>query len=295
MNQNDIASQIPLARGLSPGLTEFDFANILFAGPCNRFCPFCIGKEVPAHANVTNLDLFPLRNWDNFVAEVRRLGIREIVFTGTTTDPHLYAHERRLIDQARKDIPGAQISIHTNAALTLKKIDSFNAYDRACLSLPTMNSEIYRRMMGVAQVPDLRKILAAAKIPVKVSCVVNEHNAHEVDGFLHELAALGVKRAVLRRLYGDRREFNPLAAYTPVRFYRNNPVYEIEAPYSEHGRTTRGETLDGTRDELHRTMEVTSWNFDTTESRSINLFADGTIGSSYLLTETPEFIMSKQG
>ena len=200
-----------------------------------------------------------------------RLGIREIVFTGTTTDPHLYAHERRLIDQVRHDLPGAQISIHTNAALTLKKIDSFNAYDRACLSLPTLNSEIYRKLMGVSQVPDLKKILAAAKIPVKVSCVVNEHNAHEVDGFLRELAVLGVRRAVLRRLYGDHREFNPLAAYAPVRFYRNNPVYEIKAPSGV-------------------TLEVTAWNFNTTESRSINLFADGTIGSSYLLTETPEFI-----
>lgn len=242
-----------------------DFANILFAGPCNRFCPFCIGKEVPAHANVTNLDLFPLRNWDNFVAEVKRLGINEIVFTGTTTDPHLYAHERRLIDQVRHDLPGAQISIHTNAALTLKKIDTFNAYDRACLSLPTLNRETYRKLMGVSQVPDLKKILSAAKIPVKVSCVVNEHNVHEVDRFLRELAALGVRRAVLRRLYGDRRELNPLAAYTPVRFYRNNPVYDVEG------------------------LEVTAWNFDTTASRSINLFADGTIGSSYLLTQTPEW------
>lgn len=248
-------------------MPQFDFANILFAGPCNRFCPFCIGKEVPAQANVNNLDLFPLNNWDNFVGEVNRLGIREIVFTGTTTDPHLYKHERRLIDQVRQDIPGAQISIHTNAALTLKKIETFNAYDRACLSLPTLNSETYRKLMGVSQVPDLKKILAAAKIPVKVSCVVNEHNAQEVDEFLRELAAFGVKRAVLRRLYGDRREFNLLANFSPVRFYRDNPVYEVDG------------------------LEVTAWNFDTTTSRSINLFADGTIGTSYLLAETPELLL----
>ena len=247
-------------------MPQFDFANILFAGPCNRFCPFCIGKEVPAQANVNNLDLFPLNNWDNFVGEVNRLGIREIVFTGTTTDPHLYKHERRLIDQVRQDIPGAQISIHTNAALTLKKIDTFNAYNRACISLPTLNSETYRKLMGVSQVPDLKKILAAAKIPVKVSCVVNEHNVHGVDRFLRELAALGVKRAVLRRLYGDRREFKLLQNYTPVEFYRDNPVYDIDG------------------------LEVTWWNFDKTTSRSINLFADGTIGSSYLLTQTPVFL-----
>jgi hypothetical protein len=31
-------------------------------------------------------------------------------------------------------------------------------------------------------------------------------------------------------------------------------------------------------------MEVTYWDFDTTTSSSINLFADGTLGASYLLT-----------
>ena len=91
-----------------------------------------------------------------------------------------------------------------------------------------------------------------------------------VDGFLLELAALGVRRAVLRRLYGDRREFNLLQNYTPARFYRGNPVYDVDG------------------------LEVTWWNFDTTTSRSINLFADGTIGSSYLLTETPEFITARR-
>ena len=35
-------------------------------------------------------------------------------------------------------------------------------------------------------------------------------------------------------------------------------------------------------------MEVTFWDFDETGLRSINLFANGTLGTSYLLTETPE-------
>jgi hypothetical protein len=35
-------------------------------------------------------------------------------------------------------------------------------------------------------------------------------------------------------------------------------------------------------------MEVTYWDFDESRCRSINLFADGTLGTSYLLSETPE-------
>jgi hypothetical protein len=35
-------------------------------------------------------------------------------------------------------------------------------------------------------------------------------------------------------------------------------------------------------------MEVTLWSFEAATCRSLNLFADGTLGSSYLLTETRE-------
>ena len=247
-------------------MQKWDFANILFAGPCNRFCPFCIGKEVPEKVNVTNLDRFPLANWNHFVDEVRRLEIKELVFTGTTTDPHLYRHEESLIEQIRTELPDRKISIHTNGVLSLKKMAAFNRYDRACISFPSFDPATYGRMMGVEKVPELEKIIAAAEIPVKVSCVINEHNVHEVDGFLMRLSALGVRRVVLRRLFGERRTWNILTEQKPVRFYRDNPVYET------HG------------------LEVTWWNFDTSTSQSINLFADGTIGSSYLLTQTRELV-----
>lgn len=244
-------------------LRTFDFANILFAGPCNRFCPFCIGKELADRVNANNLDIYPPRNWQAFVAEVKRLQIRELVFTGTTTDPHLYRHEERLIGQVRADLPDARISIHTNGALSLKKMQVFNRYDRACISFPSFNADTYSRMMGSAKVPDLEGILAAAQIPVKVSCVINEHNIYEVDVFLSRLSALGVKRAVLRRLFGDNRPYDILPGHTPVRYYRNNPVYDVGG------------------------LEVTWWNFDETGSGSLNLFPDGTISDEYLLVRAP--------
>lgn len=211
--------------------------------------------------NLKNLDTYPPRNWSAFVAECHAHEIREIVFTGTTTDPHLYKHEARLIHRVREDLPGAKISIHTNGALSLKKIDTFNLYDRACISFPSFNTTTYAAMMGVPQVPDLGRLLERAEIPVKVSCIINEHNAHEVEPFLLRLSELGVQRVVLRRLYGDTRTWDILPGLTPVRYYRENPVYEIYG------------------------MEVTWWNFETTTSRSINLFADGTLSTEYLLTE----------
>jgi hypothetical protein len=242
-----------------------DFANILFAGPCNRTCPFCIGKQMPGSVNVGNLDLFPPRGLDRFVETVNRERVREIVFTGTTTDPQLYRHERRLLDLLRERLHAeARFSVHTNGVVALRKIDVFNRYDRACISFPSFRPATYEKMMGARRVPDLRAILGAARIPVKVSCVVNEHNAPEIDSFVAECSAIGVRRLVVRRLFGETRRWDILRGLPVVGSFRGNPVMSYGG------------------------MEVTYWDFDDSQCRSINLFADGTLGTSYLLTQTPQ-------
>jgi MoaA/NifB/PqqE/SkfB family radical SAM enzyme len=250
-----------------PTSPRVDFANILFAGPCNRACPFCIGTAMPDRVNQDNLDVFPPSNIDALIREVNRLGIRQIVFTGTTTDPQLYRHESALLAFLRERVTtGAQYSVHTNGVLALRKIDVFNQYDKACISFPSFIPGIYEKMMGSHHVPDLEEIVARSVIPVKVSCVVNEHNLGQIDAFLWQCRRIGVQRLVLRKLYGERRVW-PILAGTPVKsYYRNNPVYD----------------MDG--------MEVTYWDFDQSTSASINLFSDGTIGSSYLLAETPQLL-----
>lgn len=241
----------------------FDFANVLFAGPCNRACPFCIGKQVPASANRPNLDVFPPRGIEALIACVNRHAIPEIVFTGTTSDPQLYRSEGELLALLRERLhPEARFSVHTNGARTLKRLDVFNRYDRACLSLPSLVPDVYEKMMGSRDVPDLGAILGAARIPVKVSAVVNEHNAHDIHSFMDQCVELGVRRFVVRRLFGDTRRWAILPGHAPVRFHRGNPVYD------------------------HRGMEVTYWDFGDATSRSVNLFADGTLGTEYLLTDT---------
>jgi MoaA/NifB/PqqE/SkfB family radical SAM enzyme len=243
-----------------------DFANILFGGPCNRFCPFCIGKQLPARVQVNNLNRYPLHNQDAFGEEVNQRGIRQVVFTGTVTDPSLYRHQERLLDWLRTHIhSGASYSLHSNGVLALQRMHEFNLYDKACLSFPSFNPQTYERMMGSPKVPDLAGILRQAKIPVKISCLITSDNYPEIDGFLKRCQGLGVERLVLRRLLGENRNWDILTDRTPHRHYRGNPVYDYDG------------------------MEVTYWNFDTTESTSINLFPDGTLGGSYLLTRTQQF------
>lgn len=157
-----------------------------------------------------------------------------------------------------------RFSVHTNGVLALRKNDAFNAHDRACISFPSFEPRTYRAMMGSSKVPDLAEIVRRARIPVKVSAVVDEPNHLGIGTFLERCAEIGIRRAVVRRLFGAGRRWPVLEDRAPVGVFRGNPVYDVSG------------------------MEVTVWSFDDANLRSLNLFADGTLGTSYLLAETPE-------
>jgi molybdenum cofactor biosynthesis enzyme MoaA len=209
--------------------------------------------------NRDNLHEFPPQNLETFVALLRRHGVRQIVLTGTTTDPQLYRHEARLILGLRERLPEARLSLHTNGQLALKKMGTFNLYDRVALSLPSFDPATYEKMTGSRRVPDLAAIVRAARVPVKVSCVLDEHNVGQLDRFLARCREVGIRRVVLRQLYGDARRWSLPPRLRRVGEYRHNPVYDYEG------------------------VEVTYWRFDATTSTSLNLFSDGTISDEYLL------------
>ncbi len=137
----------------------YDFANILFAGPCNARCPFCIGRQIDPRLSVNNLNEFPPRNLDRLSDLIVEHAIKQVVFTGTNTDPQLSRHEVRLLDHLRQSLAsGTQISLHTNGRLALRKIDVLNQYDRVCISLPTFNPTTYFKMMGCTVCPIWRRL-----------------------------------------------------------------------------------------------------------------------------------------
>ncbi len=257
--------------------TQYDFANILFAGPCNARCPFCIGRQIDPRLSVNNLREFPPRNLERFIEMILAHAIKQVVFTGTTTDPQLYRHEARLLDYLRRQLPGdTQYSLHTNGRLALKKIDVLNQYDRVCVSFPTFNPATYSKMMGVRGVPDLAQIIDRAQIPVKVSCVINDDNRHELLDFIERCQAIGIQRLVVRQLYGATQALPLVAGLAHA---------ERNTAQSMHGLTLCGE-YRGNPVYDYRGMEITCWNFDQCDCQSINLFSDGTIGESYQLAKT---------
>jgi hypothetical protein len=118
------------------------------------------------------------------------------------------------------------------------------------------------KMMGVSGVPDLAAILDQACVPIKVSCLINAHNLAEIPDFLAHCQHLGLKRLVLRQLYGEAHEWPIIEGLSARGDYRGSPVYDY------HG------------------LEITLWNFDRSESTSINLFSSGVISETYVLAQT---------
>jgi pyruvate-formate lyase-activating enzyme len=250
-----------------PGIDTpvYDFANILFSGRCNARCCFCIGNQVDPSLNQANLRQFPPANLDLFIAQIWENQVRRVVLTGTNTDPQLYAFEAELLEQLRERLaPGTKISLHTNARLTLRKMELLNQYDGATLSIPSFDPATYLRLMGVPHPPDLEQILTHARVPIKVSCLVHPYNASEMESFLRKCIEKGVKRVVLRKPYGEPRPWERLIRLEKMGWkiqgdYRGNAVYRMED------------------------LEITLWDFEQARCSSLNLFSSGHISGDYLL------------
>jgi hypothetical protein len=163
---------------------------------------------------------------------------------------------------------GADYSLHTNGVLLLRQPVETALYDKVCLSFPSFEPATYGAMMGPPRPPDLAGIARVLGRRLKVSCLVSRENEHELESFLPRCRDVGVPRLVLRRLLGDERPFPPLDFGRLTGTYRGCPVYDYDG------------------------MEITLWHFERTESTSLNLFADGTLGRSYLLTRTAGFAES---
>lgn len=247
-------------------MKPYTFANILFSGRCNLRCPYCIGHNQRLQAMPDNLLIFPIKELDRFVAQLLQHGITQISLTGTNTDPQLYGYECELVAYLRKRIPGVKIALHTNGLLALRKIEIFNQYDRATISLPSFQPETYRQLTGGSQVLNLAAIVGVVKIPLKISTILTEQNINEIPQIISRCRDLGISRIVLRRQYGDTRDWPLFPQQTPARFFGGNPVYD----------------LDGT--------EVTLWDFSRSTMGCLNLFSDGTISGEYRLTEEHEVI-----
>jgi hypothetical protein len=214
---------------------------------------------------LNNLDQWPLAGLDDFLVECRRHGVREINLTGSNTDPLLYAHPWKLRRYIRDAIPNASLGIRTNGALALSKPESFAAFDRASVSITSLDLSIYRQTMGRGEVPDLESILAldCRPLDIKLNIVLCPETVvgRDVDRTVARAESLGIRRINLREPYGQPHIGDPLAGrYERIGTVLGNPAYASGS------------------------ASVVYWNVHFTEVESVNLYASGRISLDYPIT-----------
>ncbi len=247
------------------GFTHW-FGNIHLSGPCNRACYFCIGQHMMALDPLNNLNEWPLKNIDQFVKDCLEHNINEINVTGSNTDPLLYKHTQELRKYLEAKIPNLVLGIRTNGALAVSNPEIMDCYDKGSLSIHSFDPNIYVKMMGKGEVPNLKEIVKGFKNkPLKINIVMGIENVH--FDLLHSLDIISsfapaIKKVNVREPYGQPHIGDPFKD----RFDELKKVYGMPC-YSYKG------------------LEVTYWDVHYVEVESVNLYANGQISILYPVTK----------
>jgi len=235
----------------------YNYASILFTGVCNANCPSCIGKLPEFKKLKSNLLEFPLPGIEAFLNELTWAKTEYISFSGILADPQQYEHEIELINYLREKLPGVIISLHTNGLLALKKMVECRNYDRITLSFPSFKKDIYKKMTGVNQI-DLAKIVNYFNAPVKLSMLLTEENKNDIDSYIEKARRIGVRRVVIRRMYGEKERIRVFPDAEPYKYVYGNPVYNVNG------------------------VEVTVWDYAKSTVNALFLFPDGSIRGNFI-------------
>ena len=240
---------------------EHWFGNIHLSGKCNRSCYFCIGQHMMALDPLNNLNVWPLVNIDNFITQCKNRSVNEINLTGTNTDPLLFTHVKELCELLRREIPGVKIGLRTNGALAIQRKEVWSLFDKASISITSLDPKIYKLSMGQGEPPDVKSILNIKDMSVKINIVLCPETvtSNDIYNTLDVLASIGVKKVNLREPYGQPHIGSPLI----------NPI---------------GERLGMPRYDWFG-MDVTYWDVHYVEVESVNLYANGIVSETYPITK----------
>jgi len=228
------------------------FGNIHFSGPCNRSCYFCIGQHMMELDPINNLGEWPPKNLREFIKACRVNGVKDVYLTGTNTDPIMYDNLEALTSLLAGH--RFKVGVRTNGASHIHRLEFF---DKASISIPSFDVDIYRSMMGSGEPPDLKDLKCR---DVKINVVLGPENKNNVFQTIRKIASYGILKVNLREPYGQPNVGDPLRDYLPLRHTYGMPVYSIFG------------------------AEVTYWDVHYAEVNSVNLFADGTISEDYAIT-----------
>jgi len=209
---------------------------------------------------LNTLDKWPLPGIDNFVDKCLDKGVKEINVTGTNTDPLLYRHYDKLFDYLEQRMPdGWTFGLRTNG-ISPPGHGDMNLFDKASLTICSLNPEINRIMMG-GDPPNLARWYNDFEDDLKVNIVLGVENVDDGDVFrtIAAVGSYGVKRVNLREPYGQPHVGNPIK-FSPTGYVYDMPTFDFG------------------------NIEVCYWDVHYCAVESVNLYASGRVSVDYPIT-----------
>lgn len=180
---------------------KIHYGEILFVGPCNFRCFYCLGHEM--HESVYESQFMKLHfsKWENFeswLKELRDHRTPVIYLSSTNSEPLLYPHLEELIKYL-KDW-GFKVGIRTNGSFDTTVCNLCD--EEISLSLQSLNPITFERITKVPLRFDFLENLSKIKSSnVRVSIVVNRYNKDEIFDMLDELTKFKLAYVQLRQRY----------------------------------------------------------------------------------------------
>lgn len=225
--------------------------------------------------HLNNLDTPPqeMLGFLEFIKTCHDKNIEEINMTGSNTDPSLYRHALLMKELCSSE--GFKLGIRTNGVSSAFIANqTWKLYDRISISLPSLNTEIYRKMMGVGEPPNIMQFLES-DIPIKINIVLGSPLLQINSEFcqidllvtIMKLKSFGVRTINLREPYGQPRIFETVRDILISQFG--------ESVLFTHGMPSW--EIDG--------MKLTLWDVHYVEVESVNLYANGRVSLDYAVTK----------
>lgn len=181
--------------------SKIHYGEILFVGPCNLKCFYCLGHEMHKSVYESNLMRLHFSEWKNFkswLEELREHNAPVVYLSSTNSEPLLYPYMAELIRYLQGW--GFKVGIRTNGSLDTTVCNLCD--EEISLSLQSFNPDTFKKITGVPLTFDflanLRKIKSSN---VRVSIVVNRYNKDEIFDMLDELTKFKLAYVQLRQRY----------------------------------------------------------------------------------------------
>ena len=257
------------------------YGEILFLGPCNYNCYYCLQNEMDKlkeeKENQLNIHFNKWNHIDDFFSCCQEEGADKIFLSSTCTDPLLYNYLDELIEKIKA--MNFKVGIRTNGVLAEKKIDTILKCDEEIsFSINSFSSDTNLKITKNEYIPnydEIFKALSNNNKKCRIAIVVNQFNYSEISEMLDTLSKYNcISYVQLRKVYKyyECNKDNEDKAFENVTEWIKNNAVEIDSYFESMVYE-------------YKEMKVSLWEnvFSKNSVKSINYYTNGIISDYNLL------------